>query len=97
METASTMGSTPKARLPAGRKASGISAVVKATERAGVCSRLTVKTRRPVESAAVMEAAVLEITVAVAEVAVAVAEITVIESAVMEGSAVRDEAVMGDD
>ena len=36
VEAASTMGSTPKARLPTRGKASGISAVIKSTECAGV-------------------------------------------------------------
>ena len=40
---AATMGAASKARLPARRKASGVSAVIKSAERAGVCSRLRMR------------------------------------------------------
>ena len=50
MESAATMESTSKARLPAGGKASDISAVIESTERAGVCSGLRVRRWSPVES-----------------------------------------------
>jgi hypothetical protein len=76
---------TSKARPSAGGKASDISPVIKATERAGVCSCLTVKTRRPVESAAMVEAAVAEVTVT---------EIAGMEPVVTIVSAMRDEGVM---
>src|SRR5713101_3844166 len=56
------MGAATKAGAPAGRKAAGISAVIKAAERAGVCSWLGVKTRRPVEGIAVIKVAVVEVT-----------------------------------
>jgi hypothetical protein len=96
METTATMettsvGAASKARLPAGGKASGISAVIKAAEPAGVHSclpvkaRTSVRSRRPVESAAVVGAAVAEVTVA---------EITVMEPVVTKVSAVRNEFVM---
>src|ERR1700682_4402646 len=62
METTS-VGTASKARLPAGRKASGISAVIKATKRAGVCSWLTVKTRRRVGRVGVVEVGVVEVAV----------------------------------
>ncbi len=55
------MGAATKAGAPAGRKAAGISAVIKAAERAGVCSWLGVKTRRPVEGVAVVGVSVVEI------------------------------------
>jgi hypothetical protein len=46
---ATAMETTSKTRLSAGRKASDISAVIKATERAGAQSWLSVKGRCPVE------------------------------------------------
>jgi hypothetical protein len=63
MKTAS-VEATSKARPPAGGKASGIAAVIEATERAGACSWLKMRSRRPVESATVIEPAVAEITMA---------------------------------
>jgi hypothetical protein len=45
-----SMGAASKARLPAGGKASDISAVIKATERAGTCTRLSVRSWSPMES-----------------------------------------------
>src|SRR5712664_3117223 len=56
METAS-MRSAPKTRPPARRGASDITAVIKAAERAGACSWLTVKrrVRVPVEGIPVVE------------------------------------------
>jgi hypothetical protein len=74
---------TAKARPAAGRKASGISAVIKAAERAGVCSWLTVKTRRPVGGVAVVEVGVVEVAV----IKVAAIRSAVIKSAAIEGSA----------
>jgi hypothetical protein len=88
---------TSNARPPAGGKASGISAVIKAAEPASVHSRLRVKvgtamnirapvkTRRPMESTAMIEAAVAE---------VAVSEITMMEPVMTELSAMRLEFVM---
>src|SRR5215470_15142021 len=82
---ATTAGAASKARPPAGGKASGISAMIKATERAGARPWLRVKPGRTVESAAVVEAAVTEVTVA---------EIAVTESVVTKVPAVRDPGVM---
>src|SRR5229473_1118890 len=94
MKTA-PVGATSKARPPPGGKAPGISAVIKATERAGACSWLSVKSRRPMGSAAVIEVAVADVTVIEAAVAdVTVAEITVMEPLVTKVSTVRNEGVM---
>ena len=71
MKTAS-VEATSKARPPAGRKASDIAAVIEATESAGACSWLKMRSRRPVGSAAVIEPAVADVTV----IESAVAEIT---------------------
>ena len=46
MEATST-GAASKARPPAGGEASDIATVIKATERAGACSWLSVKRRAP--------------------------------------------------
>ena len=48
METTPT-GSSSKAGPPPGGKASDVSAVIKPAERAGTCSWLKVRSRRPVE------------------------------------------------
>src|SRR5439155_24698936 len=61
--------------------------MIKPTERTGARSWLKVRSRRAVESAAVIEAAVAEITVAVAEV-------TMMEPVVTKIPAVRDPFVM---
>ncbi len=45
-----SMGAASKARLPAGGKASDISAVIKATERARTCTLLSVRSWSPMES-----------------------------------------------
>ena len=61
METTSVRA-TSKARPPARREASDIAAVVKAAERAGACSWLSVKrrVRVPVEGVAMVEVPVVE-------------------------------------
>src|ERR1700730_14165810 len=90
MGTTSMKPASSKARPPAGGKASNISAVIEAPERAGVRSGLSVEARTTVECVAVAEAAVAKVAMA----KVTVVEITVMESAVTEVSAVRDERVM---
>src|SRR5258708_6462854 len=95
-----TVAASPEAGPSTGGKASGISAVIKATERAGVCSWLTVKTRRPVEGVAVVEVVVVEVAmvevavIKIAVIKVAAIKSAVIESAAIKGSAMRDEGVM---
>src|SRR5258708_18037998 len=81
------MGAATKAGAPAGRKAAGSSAVIKAVERAGVCSWLGVKTRRPVEGVAVVGVSVVEI---------GVVKIAVIKVAVVEVTAIDDRSAVGD-
>jgi len=96
MKTAS-METTSKARPPARGKASDISTVIKATERSGARSWLKVRSRRPVESATVVEAAMADVTVidaAMAEITVAMAEVTMMEPIVTEVVAVGDPFVM---
>src|SRR5467141_291462 len=92
METTS-VGSTSKARPPAGGKAPGISAVIKATERPRARSWLKVRSRRPMEprtsagrSASVERVAMVE----VAAIEVAVVEVVAID----DRSAVRDVGVV---
>src|SRR6266436_6525170 len=87
MKTTST-GTTSKARPPAGGKAPDIAAVIEATERAGACSWLKVRSRRPVEprTSAARSASVER----VAMVEIAVVEIAVVEVAVVEGAVVVD-------
>src|SRR5258708_1243569 len=92
METAS-MGSTSKARPPAGGKAMDIAAVVEATERAGACSWLKARSRRPVESrtSAARPVSVERVAaVNVSVVSVAVVKIVTID----DRSAVRDVGVV---
>ena len=87
MET-SAVGDTSKARPPAGGEASDIAAVIKATERAGARSWLSVKRRAPtsVERVAVAEIAMVE---------VAVVKVTVVEVvAIDDRSAVGDVGVV---
>src|SRR5882724_5256001 len=98
MKTTS-MGTTSKARPPAGGKAPDIAAVNEATERAGACSWLKVRSRRPVEprtsaarSASVERVAMVEIAV----VEVAVVEVAVVEVAVVEVVAIDDRSAVGD-
>src|SRR6266849_3080169 len=88
-----SMGTTSKARPPAGGKASNVSAVIEATERPGACSRLKVRSRRPMEprtsaarSASVERVAMIE----VAMIEVAVVEVVAID----DRSAVRDVGVV---
>src|SRR5467141_2982919 len=90
-----SMEAASKARPPAGGKASDISTVIKATERAGACSWLKVRSRRPVEprisaarSASVERVAMVE--VAVVEIAAAAIKIVAID----DGSAVGDVGVV---
>src|SRR5207302_8802920 len=92
MKTAS-MGTTSKARPPAGGKASDVSAVIKPTERPGACSWLKVRSRRAVEprtsaarSASVERVAMVE----VAAIEVAVVEVV----AINDRSAVRDVGIV---
>src|SRR5260370_35896876 len=76
VETTS-VGATSKARPPAGGKASCIPAVIKAAERAGACSWLSVKRRM---STSVVSIAVVEIAmVKVAAIEVVAAEIVAID------------------
>src|SRR6267378_3350677 len=70
-----SVGAASKARLPAGGKASDISAVIEATERAGTCTRLRVRRWSPMESwisasrsAAVERVAMVKIAAVVIEV-----------------------------
>ena len=77
--TSMEAAATSEARPPAGGKASYISAVIEATERAGVRSRLSAKARTAMERVAVAETAMVK---------VSVIEITVMESVVTELSAV---------
>ena len=87
METPA-VGATSKARPPAGGEASDIATVIKATERAGACSCLSVKRRVPtsVERVAVAEIAMVE---------VAVVKVTVVEVvAIDDRSAVGDVGVV---
>src|SRR5260370_13850385 len=90
---AATMGATPKARPPAGGRASDVSAVIKPTERPGACSWLKVRSRRPAEprtsaarSASVERVAMVE----VSAIEVAVVEVVAID----DRSAVRDVGVV---
>src|SRR5437016_941225 len=92
METAS-MGSTSKARPPAGRKASDVSAVIKPTERTGTSSSLKVRRRRAVEPRTSAARSVSVERIAMVEVA-AVAEITVGEPVVTKIPAVGDPFMM---
>src|SRR5713226_5342771 len=87
MKTAST-GTTSKARPPAGGKASNVSAVIEATERPGACSRLKVRSRRPMEprTSAARSASVER----VAMIEVAVVEVVAID----DRSAVRNVGVV---
>ena len=102
MEAASTMGTTatvepacsmgvPKARLAARRKASDISAVIKATERAGVGSWLWVRRWATMKSWISASGSASVECVAVVEIAA-----VVIESGVIEVVAVDDRAAVGD-
>jgi len=87
MESAA-VGTTAKARPPAGGKAPDIATVIKATKSAGACSRLSVKRR---VSISVERVAVAEIPM----VEVAVVKVTVIEIvAIDDRSAVRDVGVV---
>src|SRR6267142_1893870 len=91
---------TSKARPPAGGKASDISTVIKTAERAGACSWLKVRSRRPVEprissarSASVERVAMVEVAVvevAVVEIATAAIKIVAID----DGSAAGDVGVV---
>src|SRR6267378_2557648 len=83
METAS-MRSTPKTRPPPRRKASDITAVIKAAERAGACSWLTVKrrVRVPVEGIPMVE--------------IVVARVAVVEVVAGDVVAIDDRSAMGD-
>src|SRR2546422_740334 len=92
MKTTS-MGTTSKARPPAGGKASDVSAVIKPTERPRARSWLKVRSRRPMEprtsagrSASVGRVAMVE----VAAIEVAVVEVVAID----DRSAVRDVGVV---
>src|SRR5437899_2112262 len=96
MKTA-PMGTTSKARPPAGGKASDVSAVIKATERSGARSWLKVRSRGPVESATMVEAAMAGVAVietVMAEITVAVAEVTMMEPVVTKIPAVGGPFVM---
>src|SRR5467141_4758921 len=90
-----TTRATSKARPPAGGKASDISTVIKAAERAGACSWLKTRSRRPVEpptsaarSASVERVATVE--VAVVEIAAAAVKVVAID----DRSAVGDVGVV---
>src|SRR5467141_3993814 len=90
-----TTRATSKARPPAGGKASDISTVIKAAERAGACSWLKTRSRRPVEpptsaarSASVERVAMVEI--AVVEIAAAAVKVVAID----DGSAVGNVGVV---
>ena len=95
-----TTRATSKARPPAGGKASDISTVIKAAERAGARSWLKMRRRRPVkprtsaarsasaERVAMVEVAVVE--VAVVEITAAAVEVVAID----DSSAVRDVGVV---
>jgi len=83
-----------KARPPAGRKASDITAVIKATEGAGARTLLTVKRRGPtsVERIAMTDAGVAE----VAAVGAGVVKVAAVEVIAAEAVAIDDCAAMGD-
>jgi hypothetical protein len=89
VEAPATMEAASKARLPAGGKASDISAVIKATERAGACSWLSMRSRRPVEGVAVVD-------VAMAIVEVVVINAVSIDGGAIDGGAIDDRSAMGD-
>src|SRR6266404_4566573 len=93
MRTAAVEATASNAGVPARRKASSISAVIKATEPARVRTRLRVKARTSVKrvaTVAVANAAVSEPTMA----KVAVTQITMMEPVMPELSAVRHELVV---
>src|SRR5580700_431992 len=87
MKTTS-VGATSKARPPAGRKATDIAAVIKATESAGMCTWLGVKRRvtASVEGIAVVEIAMVK----VAAIEVVAGEVVAID----DGSAVGNVGVV---
>src|ERR1700737_1561509 len=91
VEAASAMGSTPKARVPARGKASGISAVIESTERAGVRSGLRMRRQSTVESWISASGSASMKCIAVVKIAAVVIEIVVIEII-----AIDDGAAMGD-
>ena len=74
VETTAT-GATSKTRPPARGKASGVAAVIEATERAGACTWLSVKARAPVKARRPMEIAAVKPTAT---------KITVMEALVTE-------------
>src|SRR6267143_176433 len=84
MSSTTAMGAASKARPPAGGKTSGISAMIKATERAGACSWLSVRSRRPVEG------------VAMVDVATAIVGVVVIDGVSIDRGAIDDRSAMGD-
>src|SRR5467141_540572 len=88
MESTS-VGATSKARPPAGRKASDVSAVIKPTERPRARSWLKVRSRRPMEprTSAGRSASVER---------VAMVEVAAIEVAAVEVVAIDDRSAMGD-
>src|SRR5437016_4174507 len=88
MKTTS-MGTTSKARPPAGGKASDVSAVIKPTERPRARSWLKVRSRRPMEpgTSAGRSASVER---------VAMVEVAAIEVAVVEVVAIDDRSAVGD-
>src|SRR6266852_4015011 len=88
MSPTAAMETTSKARPPAGGKASDVSAMIEATERAGPCSRLKVRSRRPMEprTSAARSASVER----VAMIEVAVVEVVAID----DRSAVRNVGVV---
>src|SRR5712672_3100027 len=93
MRTTAVEAAASNAGVPARRKASSISAVIKATEPARVRTRLRVKARTSVKrvaTVAVANAAVSELTMA----KVAVTQITMLEPVMPELSAVRHKLVV---
>src|ERR1700680_2871812 len=81
---ATSVGAASKTRASAGGKTSCIAAVIKATERAGVCTWLSVKRRGP---ASVERIAMVEI---------AMVEIAVVEIVAAEVVAIDDRSAVGD-
>ena len=87
MKTASTMKAASKARLPAGRKTSDVSAVIKTAKSARACSWLHVRSRRPVKSRIPNVASVKRVTVV---------KVPVVEAGVIKIVAINNRAAVGD-